>query len=151
MIGTKEAIKNKGYDSSNTEGLKTGGYTGEWDNGSNEDNGKLAFLHQKELVLNEKDTANFLDAINTVRDITSLSSSIGDTIISSIAAMLTKALTGIGGQTPIYNNDNTKDDHSTIVYNVEADFSGVSSKEEIIAAFKELPNLASQYVNEKHR
>lgn len=151
MIGTKEAIKDKGYDSSNTEGLKTGGYTGEWDNGSNEDNGKLAFLHQKELVLNEKDTANFLDAINTVRDITSLSSSIGDTIISSIAAMLTKALTGIGGQTPIYNNDNTKDDHSTIVYNVEADFSGVSSKEEIIAAFKELPNLASQYVNEKHR
>lgn len=151
MIGTKEAIKNKGYDSSNTEGLKTGGYTGEWDNGSNEDNGKLAFLHQKELVLNEKDTVNFLDAINTVRDITSLSSSIGDTIISSIAAMLTKALTGIGGQTPIYNNDNTKDDHSTIVYNVEADFSGVSSKEEIIAAFKELPNLASQYVNEKHR
>lgn len=151
MIGTKEAIKNKGYDSSNTEGLKTGGYTGEWDNGSNEDNGKLAFLHQKELVLNEKDTVNFLDAINIVRDITSLSSSIGDTIISSIAAMLTKALTGIGGQTPIYNNDNTKDDHSTIVYNVEADFSGVSSKEEIIAAFKELPNLASQYVNEKHR
>lgn len=151
MIGTKEAIKDKGYDSSNTEGLKTGGYTGEWDNGSNEDNGKLAFLHQKELVLNEKDTVNFLDAINTVRDITSLSSSIGDTIISSIAAMLTKALTGIGGQTPIYNNDNTKDDHSTIVYNVEADFSGVSSKEEIIAAFKELPNLASQYVNEKHR
>ncbi len=151
MIGTKEAIKNKGYDSSNTEGLKTGGYTGEWDNGSNEDNGKLAFLHQKELVLNEKDTVNFLDAINTVRDITSLSSSVGDTIISSIAAMLTKALTGIGGQTPIYNNDNTKDDHSTIVYNVEADFSGVSSKEEIIAAFKELPNLASQYINEKHR
>lgn len=151
MIGTKEAIKDKGYDSSNTEGLKTGGYTGEWDNGSNEDNGKLAFLHQKELVLNEKDTVNFLDAINTVRDITSLSSSVGETIISSIAAMLTKALTGIGGQTPIYNNDNTKDDHSTIVYNVEADFSGVSSKEEIIAAFKELPNLASQYVNEKHR
>lgn len=151
MIGTKEAIKNKGYDSSNTEGLKTGGYTGEWDNGSNEDNGKLAFLHQKELVLNEKDTVNFLDAINTVRDITSLSSSVGETIISSIAAMLTKALTGIGGQTPIYNNNNTKDDHSTIVYNVEADFSGVSSKEEIIAAFKELPNLASQYVNEKHR
>ena len=65
--------------------------------------------------------------------------------------MLTKALTGIGGQTPIYNNDNTRDDHSTIIYNVEADFSGVSSKEEIIAAFKELPNLASQYVNEKHR
>ena len=150
-IGSKETLRARGYNSSNTEGLKTGGYTGEWDNGSNEDNGKLAFLHQKELVLNEKDTANFLDAINTVRDITSLSSSIGDTIISSIAAMLTKALTGIGGQTPIYNNDNTKDDHSTIVYNVEADFSGVSSKEEIIAAFKELPNLASQYVNEKHR
>ena len=65
--------------------------------------------------------------------------------------MLTKKKTKKGGQTPIYNNENSEDDHSTIVYNVEADFSGVSSKEEIIAAFKELPNLASQYVNEKHR
>jgi hypothetical protein len=45
-------------------GLATGGYTGSW--GSE---GRLAMLHQKELVLNAVDTENFLSAINIVRDI----------------------------------------------------------------------------------
>jgi hypothetical protein len=42
-------------DEDEVEGLASGGYTGEW--GSE---GKLAFLHEKELVLNADDTANFL-------------------------------------------------------------------------------------------
>ena len=41
----------------------TGGYTGSW--GSE---GRLAFLHQKELVLNAHDTENMLDMISIVRD-----------------------------------------------------------------------------------
>lgn len=41
----------------------TGGYTGNWSGR----NGKLAFLHKKELVLNEKDTENMLKAIQALR------------------------------------------------------------------------------------
>nr|DAF40469.1 MAG TPA: minor tail protein [Caudoviricetes sp.] len=42
----------------------TGGYTGDW--GTSD--GKVALLHEKELVLNKKDTANILDSVNIVRD-----------------------------------------------------------------------------------
>jgi hypothetical protein len=45
-------------------GFDTGGYTGEW--GSD---GRLALLHQKELVLNADDTSKFLSAIEIVRNI----------------------------------------------------------------------------------
>ena len=44
----------------------TGGYTGSWDS-----SGRLAMLHQKEIVLNAHDTENFLAAVNIVRDIAS--------------------------------------------------------------------------------
>jgi hypothetical protein len=42
----------------------TGGYTGAW--GAE---GRLAMLHQKELVLNAKDTENFLVATGILREI----------------------------------------------------------------------------------
>jgi hypothetical protein len=45
----------------------TGGYTGSWG-----PSGRLAMLHQKEIVLNAHDTENFLSAINIVRDIASM-------------------------------------------------------------------------------
>jgi len=44
------------------DSLDTGGYTGEWG-----DSGKLAMLHQKELVLNPVDTSNILAAVDLVR------------------------------------------------------------------------------------
>ena len=47
-------------------GYDTGGYTGEWG-----PEGRLAMLHQKEIVLNAHDTENFLAGINILRDITS--------------------------------------------------------------------------------
>ena len=47
-------------------GYATGGYTGEWNN-----DGKLAVLHQKELVLNAEDTRNILSAVDIVRQMTS--------------------------------------------------------------------------------
>jgi hypothetical protein len=40
-------------------------YTGEWG-----DSGRLAVLHQKELVLNAHDTENFLNGIGVLRQIT---------------------------------------------------------------------------------
>jgi len=42
----------------------TGMYTGTWNNNG----GRLAFLHQKELVLNQDDTKNILDAVAMVRN-----------------------------------------------------------------------------------
>lgn len=47
----------------------TGGYTGKWTGGDKRENGKLAFLHQKELILNAEDTKNILAAVNIVREI----------------------------------------------------------------------------------
>jgi hypothetical protein len=45
-------------------GYDTGGYTGDWGN-----EGRLAMLHQKEIVLNASDTENFLRAVEIVREI----------------------------------------------------------------------------------
>jgi hypothetical protein len=45
----------------------TGGYTGAW--GSE---GKLAMLHEKEIVLNKEDTSNMLKAVNILRDISGI-------------------------------------------------------------------------------
>jgi hypothetical protein len=44
--------------------LDTGGYTGSWGT-----DGKLAMLHQKELVLNPDDTTNFLASLEILREI----------------------------------------------------------------------------------
>ena len=45
----------------------TGGYTGAWG-----PEGKLALLHEKELVLNKEDTENMLKMVSMVRDIVSV-------------------------------------------------------------------------------
>jgi len=50
-----------------TAAFDTGGYTGSWDA-----SGRLAMLHQKELVLNASDTVNFLAAVDILRDITKI-------------------------------------------------------------------------------
>jgi hypothetical protein len=42
----------------------TGGYTGAWG-----PEGKMAMVHEKELILNKYDTKNMLDMVNTLRDI----------------------------------------------------------------------------------
>jgi hypothetical protein len=42
--------------------LDTGGYTGEWG-----PEGRLAMLHQKEIVLNAHDTENILSVVDMVR------------------------------------------------------------------------------------
>ena len=44
-------------------GFDTGGYTGDFSGG------RLAVLHEKELILNQKDTRNILDTIKLIKDI----------------------------------------------------------------------------------
>lgn len=115
---------------SDLEGFDTGGYTGEW--GSY---GKLAMLHQKELVLNAGDTENFLasmevlDHILEVIDLQSTSSRLGGLLTSPT----------IGG------NDSVIEQHIEI----HAEFPDATSHSEIEEAFNNLINQASQYANRK--
>ena len=136
----KKKYKDKGYQ---VQGLKTGGYTGDW-SGSD---GKLAFLHQKELVLNESDTSNLLKVITMLRDVVA-SINIGglaDSLVSSTAqwmnTMSAKSFSN-GGISNISNVTNDTNNYKSMVVN--ADFSGVRSADAIYQALVELENYGMQ-------
>lgn len=113
-------------------GYDTGGYTGAW--GSE---GKLAMLHQKELVLNKTDTANFLKTVDMVRDIAKTI----DLNAITAAGGLRAALTAI---TPKFKEDILQQEVT-----IHADFPNVTDRDQIKEAFDDLVNLASQYANRK--
>ena len=104
-------------------GFKSGGYTGDWSKTGGLDGigGKAAILHQKEMVLNAKDTENMLKAVEMVRDYTDL---------------LNKPL-------PTSNLNTSETIEQTV--NINADFSGVRNSSEIETAFENLVNKAIQY------
>lgn len=79
-------------------GYDTGGYTGTWsDQTIDSKNGKVAFLHQKELVLNANDTENVLAAIDIVRNMTdSLKAGGLSTNINNVLNTLGTATSGLG-------------------------------------------------------
>lgn len=109
----------------------SGGYTGEWIGGSQLDNGKLAILHQKELVLNEDDTKNMLQTVSLVRE---LSNTIGlRAAASSVATGLSSAFT--------FDNAQTLEQSVTI----HAEFPNAVNHNEIEEAFNTLINRASQF------
>lgn len=106
----------------------TGGYTGEW--GSE---GKIALLHEKELVLNQDDTQNILDTVNILRSITQqidLQSMLNGLIANALAPMI-----------PVNNPDNLQQEVT-----IHAEFPNVTEKNEIEEALKSLVNEASQFV-----
>lgn len=109
----------------------TGGYTGEW--GSS---GRIAMLHEKELVLNPPDTKNMLQTIGIVRE-----------IARSIDLNAISASQGLGGliaQT-LHSSNQTLDQQVTIY----AEFPNAVDHTEIEEAFNTLVNTASQYANRK--
>lgn len=126
---------------------KTGGYTGTWANGSREENGKLAFLHQKELVLNEKDTSNFLDAIKEVKSGFNF-----DNITKAISSqMVDVQRESMRFQNQIARQLNTIIDSIMRIdqsleqqVNINARFEDVRSSQAIIEAMDQLTNRASQ-------
>ena len=132
--------KKQGYDIGGLVGYATGGYTGEWANGSDESNGRVAMLHQKELVLNETDTKNILDAVKSIRDLNV--SSIDDAIMSGIANMIVKLSTNSIGNIPNSTSTNT----SSNTFHITAEFPNANDVNEIREAIMSLPNLASQYL-----
>lgn len=126
---------------------KTGGYTGTWANGSREENGKLAFLHQKELVLNEKDTSNFLDAIKEVKSGFNFDN-ITEAISSQMADVQRESMQF---QNQIARQLNTIIDSIMRInqsleqqVNINARFEDVRSSQAIIEAMDQLTNRASQ-------
>ena len=112
-----------------TQKYDTGGYTGEWGQ-----DGKLAVLHQKELVLNASDTANMLDIVNVVRD-----------IMQQIDA---QALYSRGRRFDLPRIETRAETLEQNVH-IEANFPNATSHQEIEQAFDNLINLASQYANKK--
>ena len=123
----------------NPQKYATGGYTGEWGDTS----GKLAVLHEKELVLNANDTENMLDAVKAVRSISGLNDSISETIAKSISGLVAAAF-GINTN----NINSAGGDNTSNVYNITAEFPNADDVQTIRDAILSLPNLASQYVYE---
>lgn len=132
-----ESKPGAGYDYYYDEALKlirgydTGGYTGSWG-----PDGRLAVLHQKELVLNAQDTSNFLAAAGVLRNIAGMIDlqAMYQQMISPTAAV---AQTGsIGG-------------FLEQAVHIEASFPNVSDRNEIQEAFNNILNTAAQYANRK--
>lgn len=111
-------------------GMATGGYTGEWGN-----SGRLAILHQKELVLNADDTSNFLSAIEMVRDITK---SIDLQAQSQGIGLGALSAAGIASSSAFEQN-----------VNIQASFPNATNHSEIEEAFNNLINRASQFAGRK--
>ena len=108
----------------------TGGYTGEWG-----PEGKLAWLHEKELVLNKKDTDNILDAVSIARNI--------DSLIYGLTSNTNWKLSNLIGQVnPMFENTPIEQR-----VQINAEFPGVTDQYEIQEAFANLTNDASQYLN----
>lgn len=107
----------------------TGGYTGEWGN-----SGKLAMLHQKELVLNAEDTKNFLAGIEVLRDVVQRID-----LQAMYAGSTNIAAARVGSS------------KSTLAQevNIHAEFPNAVNHNEIEQAFDTLINRAAQYANRK--
>lgn len=114
------------------EKFDTGGYTGEWEGPY----GKVAMLHKKELVLKESDTENFLASLE---------------VMERILKMIDLQSANLALQGDLVSPTLGMPDAASLEQNVhiEASFPGVTDRNEIEEAFKDLVNLASQYANRK--
>ncbi len=120
-------------------GYSTGGYTGDFDNG------KLAFLHEKELVLNQQDTQNILAAVTAVR-------SLGPELFSQIERILDgNAVNAMAMLTSKIATVQQQISAGTIEQSVkiEASFPSVTDRNEIEEAFNSLVNDAAQYARRR--
>lgn len=110
----------------------TGGYTGSW--GSE---GKLAVLHEKEIVLNKTDTANFLKAANILRK------------ISDVLNVPLLAHNLISDPSKNINSTTGNNIQQDIIINAE--FPNAIDSSEIEQAFNNLINDAIQYTTDKSK
>lgn len=118
-------------------GFDTGGYTGDW--GSE---GRLAVLHEKELVLNKTDTQNILNIVSMVRGLE-------QGIMGKISSMLA-SLSRLNSNMyiPSITGDNNS---SSNVFHITAEFPNADDVVSIKEAILSLPNIASQYISENKK
>ena len=109
----------------------TGGYTGEWGT-----SGRLAVLHEKELILNKKDTENILKSVDMVRHIS--------TLIDARAAFN-------AANFPYTANIGHMERDISQNITINAEFPDATDRNEIQAAFENLFNRASQFANRKNK
>ena len=125
--GVEEAFDYYAFKARQADRLATGGYTGEWGNEQ-----KMAFLHEKELVLNKEDTQNLLNTISLLREM-------------FVSANLSAANRMSDIHSKISRLDSAKEAIQQNV-KIDANFPNVNSKREIEQAFSDLVNLAAQRV-----
>ena len=110
------------------ETYDTGGYTGDW--GAD---GKLAMLHEKELVLNKSDTENVLTIVDIVRN-----------LIKDLGK-----LTIFGGTLRSVGTQGLEQQTLEQKVEIKAEFPNVQDHNEIEQAFENLVNQAAQFANLK--
>ena len=114
-----------------SQSFDTGGYTGSWG-----PEGKLATLHEKELVLNKADTKNILSTVGIVRS------------ISDQIEAYAKYSTSVNNMyLPSILNGGQMLEQSV---QIEAHFPNATNHSEIEEAFNNLINTASQFANRKN-
>ena len=113
----------------------TGGYTGAWGV-----DGRLAMLHEKELVLNKVDTENILNAVDIVRDLQF-------SLDASITARLVEMMESYERTVQAFNNATGQVIEQHVEINAE--FPNATDHNEIEEAFRELLNMATQRIAER--
>ena len=118
----------------------TGGYTGTWENSTNNATGKMAILHEKEIVLNKYDTANLLEAVKLQRNLT-----------EKLQNAKISASSTINKVNETINNNRIDNSSSSITQpiNIYADFPNANRTSEIEAAFQGLFGKASTFIGKK--
>lgn len=129
----------KKFPARNVTRFATGGYTGTWTDGDKD--GRFAILHQKELVLNQDDTKNFLSAVK-----------ISSSILSSIAGMTNNAFKDlIAGRNVSNINTSTSGDSVQQSVVINASFPAANDVKTIQTALENLTLSAAQYANKNRR
>ena len=118
----------------------SGGYTGDW--GSD---GRLAVLHQKELVLNQEDTKNMLAAVQSIRELApSMISEMRARISGAAAASQSLFGSRYSGMRSAFDRKATELAQSV---QINADFPGVRDAIEIKEALESLVQTSAQRIN----
>lgn len=121
----------------------TGGYTGDW--GTSE--GKIAILHEKELVLNKDDTVNILSAVDTMRQIAPQVQQIEAMIAGRTKTAIANLNMSFGNPTIGINYPGQDQLQQNV--SINATFPNVSVASEIEQALSNLVNEAAQFVQRK--
>ena len=137
--GSSSSSSPKGSNSyKNNRAFDTGGYTGDW--GTSD--GKIAVLHQKELVLNAADTRNMLKAVKVTREMAPSLKAIENEM--NFKVLRNMSMSNIAN----LNIPETQGELQQSV-RIEASFPNVSNSNEIETAFNNLINEAAQFAKRR--